>query len=328
MKAAVVPAAKSRWVLREVETPRPGPGQVLIRMRASGLCFTDVHLTRGDLPVPFPRWLGHEPVGEVVETGAGVTCRKAGDRVGVPWVQGSCLRCEWCERGKPMFCAEQVGTGVQTMGGHAEFMVAEAAGTVLLPERLSYEQAAPVFCAGYTVWSGLRWAEPAPGETVAVVGVGGLGHLAVQFAKAAGFRTIAVSRSPDKDPLIREFGADEIVRDGAGLAAAGGADVVLGTGNSMAAMGDAVAGLRPDGRLVAMGFEAAPLTLSPADLIMKRVRVLGSQQNHVSHLHEALRIVASGRVKVLTETYPLEQVGRAYDRVEAGQVRFRAVLTM
>ena len=328
MKAAVVPAAKSRWVVKEIETPRPGPGQVLIRIRASGLCYTDVHITKGDMPTQFPRTLGHEPVGEVVELGAGVTSRRVGDRVGVPWVQSSCGRCEWCARGKPMFCPEQVGTGIQSMGSHAEYMLAAADGTMLLPDGLAWEQAAPIFCAGYTVWSGLRWAKPEPGETVAVLGVGGLGHLAVQFAKAAGFKTIAVTRTPDKDRLVKDLGADEVVRDGAGLAAVGGADVLLGTGNSMAAMSEGIAGLRPDGRLVVMGFEAAPLVVSPADLIMKRIRVLGSQQNHRECLFEALSLVAQGKVKVITEEFALADAAKAYDRVEQGKVRFRAVITM
>ena len=240
-------------------TPEPGPNQVLIKIRASGMCYTDVHQTRGEIPSPFPRTLGHEPVGEIVAIGAGVTARKVGDRVGVPWVQSSCGRCEWCLRGKPMFCAEALGTSMQLAGGHAEYMLAYADATMPLPEGLSFEQAAPIFCAGYTVWSGLRWAAPQPGERVAVIGIGGLGHLAVQYAKAAGFRTIAVSHSPDKDRLIRELGADEVVRDGTGLAGAGGADIVLGTSNSMDAMADSIRGLRPDGRLVIMGAEAKPL---------------------------------------------------------------------
>jgi alcohol dehydrogenase len=277
---------------------------------------------------PFPRTLGHEPVGEIVAVGAAVTTRKVGDRVGVAWVQATCGRCEWCFRGKPMFCAEGIGTSVQIGGGHAEYMVAFADATMPLPEGLAYEQAAPIFCAGYTVWSGLRWAAPQPGERVAVVGIGGLGHLAVQYAKAAGFHTIAVSRSPDKDPLIRGLGADEIVRDGQGLASAGGADVVLGTSNSSRAMADSLQGLRPDGRLVIMGVDSKPLAISPMDLVMKRIRIVGSQQNGREYLHEALALAASGKVRVVSETYPFDEIGKAYQRVERGNVRFRAVVTM
>ena len=327
MKAAVVPAMHSQWKVQEVPKPEPGPNQVLIRIRASGICYTDVHQTEGALPGGFPRILGHEPVGEVVAVGPGVTTRRVGDRVGVPWIQTTCGRCEWCKRGKPMFCEQQIGTSGQAQGGHAEYMLAFAGATMLLPAELSYEQAAPIFCAGYTVWSGLRWADPQPGERVAVVGIGGLGHLAVQYAKAVGFVTIALSRSPDKDKLIRQLGADEIVRDGQGLARIGGADVILGTSNSTDAMADTIQGVRPDGRLVVMGFDPKPLQVSPADLIMRRIRILGSQQNGPEYLHEALDLAAKGKVKVVAETYGLDEINRAYKRVEKGQVRFRAVIT-
>lgn len=328
MLAAIVPSVNSAWVLQEVPTPEPGPNQVLIKIRASGMCYTDVHQTHGAFPLTFPRTLGHEPVGDIVAIGSGVTTRKIGDRVGVPWVQSSCGRCEWCFRGKPNFCAGQLGTSIQLPGGHAEYMLAYADATMLLPEGLSFEQAAPIFCAGYTVWSGLRWAQPQPGERVAVVGIGGLGHLAVQYAKAAGFHTIAVSRSPDKDRMIRDLGADEIVRDGAGLAKAGGADIVLGTSNSSDAMSESIQGLRPDGRLVVMGADAKPITASPLDLLMRRIKIIGSQQNGREFLYEALSIAASGKVRVMAEIYRLDEIGKAYERVEKGQVRFRAVVTM
>src|SRR6516162_9384904 len=328
MKAAVVPAVKAKWEVKEVPAPKPEANQVLIKIHASGLCYTDVHITQGELPTQFPRTLGHEPVGEIVALGPGVRTRHVGDRVGVPWIQASCGRCEWCLRNKPAFCAQQIGTGLQSQGSHAEYMPAYADSTALLPEGLTYEQAAPIFCAGYTVWSGLRWAAPQPGERVAVVGIGGLGHLAVQYAKAAGFHTIAVSHSPDKDRFIRELGADEIVRDGTGLAGAGGADVVLGTSNSADAMADSIRGLRPDGRLVIMGAEAKPLTVSPFELLMKRIKIIGSQQNGREYLHEALAFAACGKVRVVTETYKLDEIGKAYERVEKGQVRFRAVITM
>jgi D-arabinose 1-dehydrogenase-like Zn-dependent alcohol dehydrogenase len=326
MQAAVVPNVKARWEVEDVPTSDPGPNQVLIKIHASGLCYTDVHQTNGELPGSFPRILGHEPVGEIVAVGPGVRSRRIGDRVGVPWVQASCGRCEWCLRGRPMFCPNLISTGLEAAGGHAEYMPAYADATMPLPDGVSYEQAAPIFCAGYTVWSGLRWANPQPHERVAVVGIGGLGHLAVQYAKAAGFETVAVSHSPDKDKLVRELGADEIVRDGRGLAAAGGADIILGTSNSNDAMADAMQGLRPDGRFVLMGFEAKPLPVSPADLILRRIKIVGSQQNGREYLYEALDYVAKGKVKVIAETYPLAEVNRAYDRVAEGKVRFRAVI--
>jgi alcohol dehydrogenase len=326
MKAAVVPAVSSKWEVKEVPTPTPGPNQVLIKIHASGLCYTDVHITNGILPTQFPRTLGHEPVGEIVELGAGVTTRKVGDRVGVPWVQASCGRCEWCQRGKRELCPNSVGTGIQTQGSHAEYMVAFADATQLIPEGLSYEQAAPIFCAGYTVWSGFRIAEPKPHDRVAVVGIGGLGHLALQYSKAAGFETIAVTKSRDKEKMIRQLGADEVVQDGDALLASGGADVLLATSNSWNATSDAAKGMRPEGRIVIMGVSHEPLPFT-AEMMFKRVSLIGSSQNAREHLYEALDYAAKGKVKVVEETYPLDDIAKAYDRVANGKVRFRAVIT-
>ncbi len=328
MQAAVVPAANSSWQIKDVPQPEPGPNQVLVKMHASGICYTDVHQTLGRLPGPFPRILGHEPVGEIVAVASEVTTRKVGDRVGTAWIQSTCGRCEWCQRGRKMFCPYMKATGVDAQGGHAEYMPMNADATYLIPDEVSYEEAAPIFCAGYTVYGGLRWADPQPHERVAVLGIGGLGHLAVQYAKAAGFETIAVSHSPDKDKMIRDLGADAIVRDGKGLAAAGGADVILSTSNSTKAMVDSIQGLRPDGRLVTMGADAEPLSVSLIDLISKRIRVIGSQQNGPEYLYEALDFVAQGKVKTIVETYALAEAAKAYDRVAGGKARFRAVLTM
>jgi D-arabinose 1-dehydrogenase-like Zn-dependent alcohol dehydrogenase len=328
MRAAVVPAANGTWEIREVPRPEAGPGEVLVKMHASGICFTDVHETMGHLPGAFPRILGHEPVGEIVAVGPGVTTRKVGDRVGVGWVQSTDGTCEWCARGKRNFCPNQKVTGIHLQGGHAEFMPMFADATMLLPDGLSYEQAAPIFCAGYTVWSGIRIARPQPHERVAVLGIGGLGHLAVQYAKAAGFETIAISHSPDKDKMIRELGADEIVRDGKGLAAAGGADIILSTTNSAKSMTDSIQGLRPDGRFVGMGADAEPIPVSLMDLISKRIQVIGSTQNGPEFLYEALDYAAKGKVKVIAETYPLADARKAYERVAEGKVRFRAVLAI
>ena len=227
-----------------------------------------------------------------------------------------------------MFCPDMKGTGVDAQGGHAEYMPMNADATYLIPDKVSFEQAAPIFCAGYTVYSGLRWANPKPHERVAVLGIGGLGHLAVQYAKASGFETIAVSHSLDKDKMIRELGADEIVRDGKGLADAGGADVILSTSNSTKAMNDSIQGLRPDGRFVTMGADAEPLSVSLIDLIAKRIQIIGSQQNGREYLYEALDYVAQGKVKSIIETYPLVEAPKAYQRVAEGKARFRAVLTM
>ena len=213
-------------------------------------------------------------------------------------------------------------------GGHAEFMPMYADATFLIPEGVSYDQAAPIFCAGYTVWSGLRWARPQPHERVAVLGIGGLGHLAVQYAKAAGFDTIAISRSPDKDKMIRELGADEIVRDGKGLAAAGGADIVLSTTNSTQVNDGQHSRAPPRWTHRHHGRGCEPISLSIMDLLMKRIQVIGSQQNGPEYLYEALDFVAKGKVKTIAETYPLAEAAKAYQRVAEGKARFRAVLTM
>ncbi len=328
MKAAVVPAVNSSWQIKDVPQPQPGAGHVLVKMRASGICYTDVHETLGHIPGQFPRILGHEPVGEIVAASADVSTRKVDDRVGTAWIQSTCGRCEWCQRGRRMFCPYLRSTGLDVQGGHAEYMLMNAEATYLISDKVSYEQAAPIFCAGYTVYSGLRWADPKPNERVAVLGIGGLGHLAVQYAKAAGFDTIAVSHSPEKDKMIRDLGADEIVRDGKSLAAAGGADVILSTSNSAKSMVDSIQGLRPDGRLVTMGADAEPISISLMDLISKRIRVIGSQQNGPEYLYEALDLVAQGKVKTIVETYPLAEAPKAYERVVEGKTRFRAVLTM
>lgn len=285
-------------------------------------------MTQGHFPLEFPRVIGHEPVGEISKIGNAVTSRKVGDRVGVPWVQTSCGRCEWCMRGRPNFCPNSISTGVNIWGGHAEYMVADAESTMLLPDNLDYAQAAPIFCAGYTVWSGIRWAEPKPGETIAVVGIGGLGHLAVQYSKAAGFRTIAVSRSKDKEKMIRDLGADEVVADAAALEKIGGADIILATGNSSKSITESVRGLRPDGRLVVMGLDSEQLQISPMDLILKRIKIIGSQQNNREYLYEALDFVAKGKVKPMIEKFTLDDIGTAYSKVEKGDVRFRAVICM
>src|SRR5919201_4480540 len=234
MLSSVIPSVNAKWEVKEVPTPQAGTNQALIKIHGSGICYTDVHITKGGLGVKFPHTIGHEPAGEIVAIGYGVTTSKVGDTVGVPWLQSTCGRCEWCQRGKLFFCLNQVVTGINIAGSHAEYMIAYAAATQLLPDGLSYQQAAPIFCAGYTVYSGLRFADPKPHERIAVVGIGALGHLGVQYSKAAGFETIAVTHSKDKEELAYKLGADSVISDGEGLlneggaggSSSGGADVI------------------------------------------------------------------------------------------------------
>lgn len=328
MRAIIAPSLKSKWIMRDMPMPKPGPNQVLIKICASGLCYTDVHQTEGSYEAQFPQILGHEPAGEIVEIGIGVTHRRIGDRVGVPWLQTTCGRCEWCLRENANFCAQQTCTSLQLAGGHAEYMLASADSTMLIPNGLAFETAAPIFCAGYTVWSGLRSANPKPGERVAVLGIGGLGHLALQYAKAAGFETIAISHSPDKDALIQRLGADAVVRNGEDLLKAGGADIILSTSNSNEAMKESFQGIRPNGRFIAMGIDVKPLQISLEDIIAKQVQIIGSQQNRREHLYEALDMAAKGKVKPIIESYSFEEFDKAYERVKKGEVRFRAVITL
>lgn len=326
MLSSVVPSENVKWEVKEVPTPQPRANQVLLKIHASGICYTDVHITKGGLGVKFPNTIGHEPAGEIVALGEGVTTRKVGDRVGVPWLQSTCGRCEWCQRGKLFFCPNLVATGINIPGSHAEYMVAYADATQLLPDGLSYDQAAPIFCAGYTVYSGLRFAYPKPHERVAVVGIGALGHLGIQYSKASGFETIAVTHSKDKEELAYKLGADSVVQDGDMLLKEGGADVILSTSNSYKATADSIKALRPDGRLILMGVSTTePLAISP-EILFKRGHIIGSTQNDREHLYEALDYVARGKVKVMTEIFPLEDITNAYDKVANGNVRFKAVI--
>jgi D-arabinose 1-dehydrogenase-like Zn-dependent alcohol dehydrogenase len=336
MQAAVVAAAGARWELRETVTPEPGPGQVLIRVRACGVCHNDIWLTNGvyDFPPLDPVVVGHEAAGEIVAVGPGVTGRQVGDRVGSTWVQATCGRCDYCKRGLPltgqsgMNCAAPVMTGITAPGGHAEYVAVAADSTVLLPDEVSFEAAAPVLCAGYTSWSALRAAAPQPGERVAVLGIGGLGHLAVQFSRACGYETVAITRSPDKHGLARELGADVVVGNGAELREAGGADVILVTGTSYTTATDALQGLRIGGRMVLATIDpVSALEIGPATPVWaQRQQIIGATHNGLHLLTEALDLVAAGKVTPMIEVYPKERVADAVQAADKGEVRFRAVV--
>ncbi|MDG4824339.1 alcohol dehydrogenase catalytic domain-containing protein [Asanoa sp. WMMD1127] len=335
MKAAVVPEVDAPWELRDVPMPAAGPHQVLVRIHACGLCYTDALIARGVLSFrPFPMVLGHEGVGEVVAVGEGVTARRVGDRVGLPITQKACGRCAFCRERHPYsfvtanHCAAPVLTGVNVDGGQAEYIAADEEGTILLPDDIPYEYAAPTVCAGYTVWAALRRADPKPDARVAVLGIGGVGHLGIQFAKAAGYHVTALTHSPAKHDLARELGADEVVSDGAALEAAGGADVLLHTSPRHEVAVDALAGLRPWGKLVLMGISADDAFPLPALAVTSHsFQVIGSAHNSPEYLAEALEIVARGDVTPMVDVFPKEKVDEAYQRLLAGQLRFRGVVT-
>jgi 2-desacetyl-2-hydroxyethyl bacteriochlorophyllide A dehydrogenase len=330
MRAAVMTQFNQPWEIKTLPDPKPGDGQVLIRIEASGMCYTDIHVHHGHLPLKPPVVLGHEPVGKIVETGPGVTDFKVGDRVGVSWMQKGCGRCRFCREKREKYCPEQV-TWMQVGGGNSELMLAYASGCTLVPEGLPSDAAAPIFCAGFTVFSGLRNADPRPGERVAVLGLGGLGHLALQYAKALGLATIAVTSTEGKRKDLLALGADEVVVTGqdAGKALrdAGGADVILATSNSAAPTAQIVKGLRPEGRLVLMGLPDGPVPISVMDILLSQCRVIGSTQNRRRDLVEALDLAAAGKVKPVLEHYPIDRVNEVRDRLAAGKVRYRAVLS-
>jgi D-arabinose 1-dehydrogenase-like Zn-dependent alcohol dehydrogenase len=334
MKAVVVSKVKGPWELLDRERPEVGPGLVLVRIHACGICGTDLWLAHGTLKFrEFPLVLGHEGVGEVVAIGEGVMERKVGDRVGLPMMQKSCGQCDFCrEQHVNSFvtaanCASPTLTGVNVDGAHAEFLVAHASGTVLLPKGISYEYAAPTLCAGYTVWAAIRRAAPKPGAHIAVVGIGGLGHLAIQYAKTAGFAVTAVTRTSSKAELARQLGAGNVVPDGAGLKAAGGADVIMHTSSSHAAVANAMEGLRPWGKVVMNGIAVDDMTLPALPLVSHSYQIIGSAHNSLEYLAEALERVASGTVKPMIEAFPKERIGDAYQRAASGAVRFKAVVT-
>ena len=233
MKAAVVSEANAPWKVESISEPEPGPGEVLVRVEASGLCYGDVHLTRGEFPTTYPRVLGHETAGEVAAVGPGVSTRRPGDRVGVVVHQSSCGRCEWCARGKPSFCPgvvysrDREGRRARPSSPPPSRVRPSSSPKAYPPTRR-----APLMCAGHTVWSALRQAEPQPGERVAVAGIGGLGHLGIQLSKAAGFTTYALTRSEAKVELAQGLGADAVFTTPEELGAAGGANVILYTGLS------------------------------------------------------------------------------------------------
>ncbi len=331
MRAAVIDKFKEPWQLRDLPDPRPAPGQVVIRVHSSGMCYTDLHAHHGVFPLKPPFVAGHEPAGVIVEVGAGVTDLRVGDRVGVFWNQKGCGRCDVCQAGQPGGCPD-AQSWMHLGGSNAELMLAWASGCALIPEGASFEAAAPIFCAGYTTMSGLRNADPKPGERVAVLGVGGLGHLALQYSRALGLETVAITGQADKKKELAELGADDVILagddPGKSLRDAGGADIVLSTTNSARQISSTFAGLRPGGRFINMGLPDGAIEIDPMVLMFGQRQLRGSSQDERSDLREALLLVAQGKVKPVLETYPLDRVNDARERLESGKVRYRAVLQL
>ncbi len=330
MKAAVIQKIKTPWQIEERPIPEPKKGQVLIKVHASGLCGTDLHIHNGVMDLPLPAIIGHSPVGEIVKTGDGVIDLKIGDRVGVSWVQKGCGRCFVCQSEKPRYCSDVI-TWKETGGGVAEYVVAYSAGCTLLPDSLSYEHASAIFCAGSTIASGYWNGSPKPGETVGVCGIGGLGHLAIQYAKAKGHRVIAITHQEDKREIAITLGADDVslLHDGIAdeIKSLGGIDLLLDTSTSSSTINSLLDCMNEEGRVVIMGISDEPIQAYPLQIIPKQLSIIGSRPSRRSDLVDILNLAAEGKVKPMIEVYPLSEIAHVVDRLQQGAIRFRAVIT-
>src|SRR5467141_2481019 len=320
--------------LRIVERPVPEPaiGQVRIRVEACGICHTDAATVTGIYPgVKLPRVPGHEVVGRVEALGSGVSRWKIGQRVGVGLIAGEDGVCEPCRRGDIVNCHNPVVSGVTTDGGYAEVMIAEARAIASVPDELKSAEAAPLLCAGITTYSALRNGGLRGGDLVAVEGVGGLGHLGIQFARHMGFRTVAIGRGRDKEKLAQDLGAhayiDATVEDGAAaLQRMGGARAILATGTSGAAIGPLVSGLATRGKLIVVGAPADPIQLNALSLLFGGRSVYGSLTGTPIDSEDTLAFSVLANIRPMIETAPLEQAADAYARMMQGKARFRIVL--
>src|SRR6202140_3495996 len=319
--------------LLERSVAAPGEGLVRIRVEACGVCHSDAGTVEGQLPgVVYPRVPGHEAIGRIEEVGRGVTTWQVGQRVGAGFFGGEDGTCETCRRGDTAYCQNPIITGVTSDGGYAQMMIAEARALARIPDELKSEDAAPLVCAGITTFNALRNAARA-GDTVAVQGIGGLGHLGVQFARKMGFRTVAIGGGPDKEQLAQKLGAHVYIDAKAQDAAAalqklGGADVILATAPSGAAIGSLLPGLKVRGKLVAVGVSGAAIPMNGVPLIFGGRSVVGSLTGRAIETQDTLDFSVLTDVRPMIETLPLAKAEEAYKRMMDGKARFRVVLTM
>jgi D-arabinose 1-dehydrogenase-like Zn-dependent alcohol dehydrogenase len=333
MKVAQISKPGGDWEIAERPIPEPASGQVRIKVQACGICHSDAVIKEGHWPgLQYPRVPGHEVVGLVDAVGAGVPQWRLGQRVGIGWHGGHCGYCDSCRGGNFFACkvALQI-TGISFDGGYADYMLAPAIALALVPEELSAVEAAPLMCAGITTYNALRNSGARPGDLVAVHGLGGLGHLGVQFAMKMGFKTAAIARGKDKEPLAQKLGAhcyiDSQTQDPAEeLQKLGGAKVILATVTSGDAMSAVQGGLGVNGTLLVIG-AAQELTVSPLGLIGGRCSVKGWYSGTAVDSQDTLAFSVLSGVRSMNEVFPLERVGEAYERMISGKARFRVVLT-
>jgi len=326
------PGAPLEVVKREI--PLPGTNRVRIRVQACGICHSDVLAKEGHWPgLQYPRVTGHEVAGVVDEVGPGVTAWKKGQRVGVGWHGGHCGQCTPCRRGDFMRCRFFQVTGFQEDGGYAQYMIARTEAVAAIPDALSPAEAAPLLCAGITTFNSLRHSGAVAGDLVAVQGLGGLGHLGIQFASRMGFHTVAIGRGQDKEALARKLGAaryldTDAVNVAKELTSLGGASVILATAPDSKAMSALIDGLGVGGQLLVVGASADPISVTPIQLIMERRSIRGWPSGTARDSEDTLNFCALTGIRPMVEMIPLEQAAAGYDRMLSGKARFRMVLTM
>jgi propanol-preferring alcohol dehydrogenase len=336
MKAAVVNQFHQQLEIKEVEVPEIGHGEILVKIKACGVCHTDLHAAHGDWPVKpkLPLIPGHEGVGVVEKVGEGVTSIKVGDRVGIPWLYSACGECEYCLTGWETLCEKQLNAGYSVDGGYAEYCKAPAAYVVKIPDNLGFEEAAPIFCAGVTTYKALKVTGAQAGEWVAIYGIGGLGHVALQYAKAMGFNVIAVDIHDEKLELATQLGADLTVNGmkedpvQAIKEKVGGAHAAVSVAVTPKAFEQAYHSVRRGGSLVVVGLPTGELPIPIFDTVLNGVTVKGSIVGTRKDLQEALDFAARGKVKTIIETQPLEKINEVFERMEKGQINGRVVLTL
>jgi alcohol dehydrogenase, propanol-preferring len=333
MRAAILREAKGRLQIEERVMPTPGRGEVLIRVHTCGVCHGDLMVRNGDFPfVRFPIVLGHEVTGVITGRGPDVEYPREGMRVGVPWLSSACGHCKQCISGDEVLCANGQYVGMTRDGGYQEFMIARADYVLPIPENFSFAEAAPLMCAGLTVYTGLNKAGFKPGDRVAVVGLGGLGEMAVQFARAMGGRVAVVSSTKQKETRSSELGAERFIHDGSEKINEalnswdGGADIILQVAPSATSANAALQGLAPDGTFVLLA--PVPITPDPVALVMRRQRVMGSPSGSRKELRAALDLAAAHGIRSQSRCFPLSDANNALAELETGRPAGRIVLKM
>jgi D-arabinose 1-dehydrogenase-like Zn-dependent alcohol dehydrogenase len=333
MRVAQVPGPKREFQIVERPMPEPASGTIRIKIAACGICHSDALVKEGLWPgIQYPRVPGHEVAGTIDAVGAGVTGWMPGQKVGVGWHGGYCGRCDSCRRGDLFACETQQVTGISFDGGYGEYMIAPISAVARFPDDLPLVDAAPLLCAGITTFNALRNSGARPGDLVAVLGIGGLGHLGVQYAAKMGFKTVAIARGKDKEPLARQLGAARYIDSqsedpAAELARLGGASVIISTVTVGEAVSAVQGGLAINGTLMVIG-AADSMQVSPLTLLMGRRSVKGWYSGTSIDSQDTLAFSARTDVRSMNEIFPLERVNEAYERMASGKARFRVVLTM